>query len=136
MAIHIWPFIIIVIIVFLIISEDGSQNFTKPCHHAPVNVTAEDNPVEALDKLIHNTGLPHTAVGWRRAMIVAIFATLLILFIFYPTFPDGILVFIIAAIIFTGLYFSSTWLQFNHWKKYDEIEEKMLTNLRNQITRK
>lgn len=129
-----WPFIVIVILAYLIWTEDGSQNcLNKKCNNDPPVMTEEDSPLQGIDKLVQGIRLNHTIVGWRRAMIVAIVISILIFLIFKSRFPHGFVFFIIAMIIFLCVYFMIAFNQFSWWKTNDERIEEALISLRHRI---
>lgn len=117
-----WPFIVIVILIFCIWSEDGSLNYKfKPCHSKQLLVLDTDTSTQAIDKIIANSQT--NIVCWRRSLIVALLSTLIILWLIYPLFPDGHVIFIISLLIFTSIYFGSVWIQYSRNRYNDKIEE-------------
>lgn len=129
-----WPFIIIVLIVFLVWTEDGSQNCkSKKCHNEAPKVLQSDTVNQAIDKIIANVRLNHNIVGWRRSMLIAICVSILILMLMKSRFPHGFMFFLIAAIIFTGVYFATAWSQDKWWRENDDKIEDSLIELRNKL---
>jgi len=137
-----WPIVVIVLIVYLLWSEYGSQDCSKQsCNNRARVIYGEDDWYEAIDKINHNVHMNHTIVGWRRALLVAIIVTILVLFIFYNgkkgstpgdryavayALPDGFTVFIVTVIIFVIVYFSSAWIQYSWWRNNDyKIEDSL-----------
>ena len=131
----IWPFIIILLVAFLIWTEDGSQNcLNKKCNNSCPEINKQDKPTHMIDKIIENVRLNHTEVIWRRSLLVAIFASLLIFVLFYRKgFPHGIKMFLLIVIIFLGVYFSTSWLQLKWWKANNSKIESSLYRLRANI---
>ena len=75
-------------------------------------------------------------MGWRRALLIAVILSAIILVIFYPKLPDGFDYFLIVTIIFIVVYFTSVWFQWHWWKGRDfKIEDKLL-HLRSTIKNK
>jgi hypothetical protein len=59
--------------------------------------------------------------------------SLIILTIFYPGLPDGFDFFLVSAICFLVLYFSTAWFQYHWWRPKDYEQEDYLYNLRHQV---
>ncbi len=127
----IWPVIVVAIVIFLAVSEIGSQSCVDGhCNHYK-NIEPscpDDLSSDNIDTLISRIKINHTVVGWRRALIVAILLALVILFLFSPSeLPDGFDFFLVATILFLVIYFTTTWFQWHWWKPRDfKIEEKLL----------
>ena len=132
----IWPVIVTAIIIFLAIGEIGSQSCENGCckHYKNIDKSCSCNESSKnIDTIISRIKLNHTSVGWRRALILAMLLSLIILMIFYPGLPDGFDFFLISTILFLLIYFTSSWFQWHWWKARDfQIEQKLL-NLRHNI---
>jgi len=131
----VWPFIIIGIIVFLIWTEDGSQNcHGKWCNNTPEFITPTDTTRKIIDKIRDMVRINHTVVGWRRALLVSIFCAMFILLLFQKSFPSGIQVFIVTILIFIPVYMSCTWFVEHWWKMNDYQIESSLLQLRSMLS--
>ena len=123
----IWPIIVILLVVFLIWSEYGSQDCRyQNCNNRAQIIDHDDDLGSAIDKIKHNVYLNHTLVGWRRALLAAILLTVITLFIFCPEMPDGFTVIIVTVIFFVFIYFSSAWIQHRWWRNNDRKLDKAL----------
>jgi hypothetical protein len=146
----IWPVIVIVVMVYLIWTEYGSQDCrNQDCNNRSRIVYDFDGPersgVEAcaaeytdsnreiIDKISANVLKNHTVIGWRRSLIAAIIIGILILLIFCKEFPHGFTVFITILLTFLLVYFSSAWFQAHWWKFNDYKIDDSLQKLRNRL---
>lgn len=132
----IWPVIVTAIIIFLSISEIGSQSCQNgKCNHynniEPSSISGPSS--KNIDTLISRLKLNHTVVGWRRALILAMLLSLIILCLFYPGLPDGFDFFLISTILFLLIYFTTAWFQWHWWKPLDYKIEDRLLSLRHKI---
>ena len=128
----IWPIIIIVILTFILWSEYGSQDCRhQNCNNVALVINSNNTITETIDKTIYNLRKNHTIIGWRRALLVAIIASIIILIIFCPYFPHGFTVFLTILIIFVIVYFAQAWFQARWWRPRDRKIEQMLQKLRN-----
>lgn len=135
-----WPIIAIVVSVFLVRTENGSQNCSiirdgeQMCNHNSPLSEEDDLPEETIRKMIRSLRRHHTAVGWRRAMLVSIIISILLLmWINKGKMAHGLVFFVTAVIIFTVVYFVSVWFQ-SEWFNQNDIKiEKHLRNLENMI---
>ena len=132
----IWPVIVTAIIIFIVIGEIGSQECTggKCNHYKNIYQVKKNAPTsKKIDSLISRIKLNHTTIGWRRALLLAIVLSLIILVIFNPGLPDGFDFFLVSTILFLVIYFSTVWLQW-HWHRCKDYEnEESLLKLRHQI---
>ena len=130
----IWPIIVLTLVIFLIWADDGSQNcLNQYCNNSAPTVAKNDTPVQSIDKIIDAVRTNHTLVGWRRAIIVALIVSLLVLILLYKRFPDGFTVFLIATFVFVGVYFIDIWFQAHWWKMNDMKIEESLYKLRSTL---
>lgn len=135
----IWPVIVMAIIIFIAVAEIGSQSCQDGhCNHydSIYKVSDKDPSTEHIDSLVSRVKLNHTVVGWRRALLLAIILSLIILVLFYPGLPDGFDFFLVSTILFLVIYFTSTWFQWHWWKAKDFNIEDSLYHLRHQIKQK
>jgi hypothetical protein len=124
----IWPIIIIALVVFLVWSEDGSQNCrNKKCNNEPKRGRKEDNKEVLTDKILYNVRNNHTLVGWRRAVLASIIVALILIVVFCKGMISGFSLFILIVILFIGIYFASAWIQ-HIYKKIDFIIEDSLSD--------
>ncbi len=127
----IWPIIIIVLIVYLVWTEYGSQDCREQnCNNRAKIIHSTDTRGTAIDKISSNVLKNHAVIGWRRTLIVAIIIAIIVLLIFCKEFPHGFTVTIAILIIFLLAYFSSAWLQAHWWKFNDYKIERSLKDLR------
>lgn len=134
-SIIIWPFIVIIIICFLIWTEDGSQNLkNRQAHHhsPPINYLDSNRTIISKTQVaVSNRG---NVVGWRRAMLISIILTLGILFFLNPTvFPHGFTVLIISTIIFLVIYFTFVDFQSRYISSRTEEIDETLTLLKKRF---
>ena len=130
-----WPIIVIVIIVFLVWSEYGSQDCrTQSCNNKALEITDDDSLTEIIDKIQYSVRKNHTLVEWRRSMIVAIFVTLLLMLYLSSTqMVHGFVFLIVAIMIFFATYFASAWFQ-AHWFYFNDVKiEQALRELRDRL---
>lgn len=99
-----WPIIIIFLIIYILWTDDKSQNCKdKPCLNSPYFYTNDNND---LVNIIHNNiDRYHILVNWRLCLLTAILLALILLFLFTDTFPHGFVVLLTIIIIFTFIYF-------------------------------
>lgn len=136
-----WPVIVTALIIFLTISEIGSQSCADGnCgHFRSVNAPNNENKKltsNYIDGLISRIKLNHTVVGWRRSLILAIILSLIILLPYNDGLPDGLDFFLIATILFLIIYFVSSWFQWHWWKARDHEMEDELLLLRDDIKKR
>ncbi len=124
----VWPIIVFFIVIILIAAEVAYQ---KPQNTN--NSNNAKNPTTNIDEVINNNNLNHNVVGWRRAMLLSIFLSLIVLIGFYAEFPDGYDFFLVAVILFIVIYLFSVWFQWNWWKPKDTIIESELLKIRHKI---
>lgn len=133
----IWPLIVLGLLVFLIWSEDGSQNCKngKMCNNSAPALHSTDSNRTIIDKINIAIRNNHTLVAWRRVLIASLLIALLVfLFLFDRTYlPHGFVYFITVLIIFVGLYFSSSWIQHSWWRHNNKRIEACLHSLRHSI---
>lgn len=135
----IWPVIVTAIIIFLTIEEISSQSCGDGyCNHYK-NIdpsSVDDLSSKNIDTLISRIILNHTTVGWRRALIIAMLLSLIILAVFYSELPDGFDFFLVSTFIFLAIYLTSSWFQWNWWRVHDYKIEQSLLNLRHNVKEK
>lgn len=125
-----WPFLgffFLGIIIYLLISEIASQDCeSQVCVNATPCPERRDMPEEIIDKLIVTLRTNHSPVEWRKALLIGLIISFVILF---PriTLRNYLLV---ALIIFFTTYFSLTWSSWNYWRKTDNYIEEQLLSLR------
>lgn len=135
-----WPVIAIVLAVFLVRTENGSQNCSiirdgeQVCNHNSPLFEEYDLPEDSIDKMIRMLRRHHTVVGWRRAMLISIIISILLLMWFNRgKMVHGLVFFVTAVIIFTVVYFTSVWFQSEWFAQNDIMIEKHLRKLEHMI---
>ena len=147
-----WPIIIIVIMVYLIWTEYGSQDCrNQDCNNRAKIVydfdesrgatsgvetcdsTHNDSNGDIIDKISTNIMKNHTVIGWRRSLIASIVIAILILIIFCQEFPHGFTVVMTVLLVFMIVYFSSAWFQAHWWKFNDYKIDDSLQKFRNRL---
>lgn len=117
-----WPIIVITIIVFLVLSEYGSQDCRdNKCNAYHMELNDHDSTIDIFDKLNKNVNKWHNTVLWRLSLLGALLATLLISFIFAPHFIHGYAFFLITILLFTLIYFTMAWFN-DHWWKFNDYK--------------
>lgn len=150
----IWPLIIILVLVYLIWTEYGSQD----CRNQDCNNRAKivyesytdnsefnnrsgvefdsntvDSNEEIIDKISTNVMQNHTIVTWRRSIIAAILISLVILFIFCKEFPHGFTVLLTVFFVFMAVQISANWFQAHWWLFNDYKIDRSLQTLRQRV---
>ena len=123
-----WPVIVMALIICLAVTEIGSQSCADGnCDYFNNLETNSKVTSKSIDNLISRVSINHTVVGWRRALILAMLLSLIILFFYQDNLPDGFDFFLVATIIFLAIYLTSSWLQWHWWKARDfKIEDELL----------
>lgn len=138
--------IAVVLIYFCIWSEKSSQDckdINHPCINSTPVVNINDSTIEAIEKIIETNRKNFNSVGWRRSMIVALIATLIILILaligsfdplerllgFLPNEKvNGVRIFLIVVLIFTLVYLSTVYLQNCWWApKCQQVEDQLMS---------
>lgn len=121
----IWPVIAaaaFLVLVALEVIQDRTYMGTRP-----------SNASERIDYAILRLNQKQNMVGWRISLIVSILLSLIILFIFTPTLPNGFDFFLVTMFLFTIIYLGINWFYWHWHKPNDSKYEKELLNLRHQI---
>lgn len=155
----IWPLIVVLVLVYLIWTEYGSQDCRKQnCNNRAgiiyvgkkeynddimgvkyiddsdkSNITTNE---EIIDKISANIIQNHTIITWRRSMIASILIALVILFIFCAEFPHGFTVLLTVLIIFIAIQISANWFQAHWWLFNDYKIDESLKQLRSKLNNK
>ena len=129
-----WPVIVMALIIFLTVSEIGSQSCADGhCNHFRSIDPPSDITSKNIDSLISRIRINHTVVGWRRALILAMILSLIILMFYDDGLPSGFDFFLVAVIIFLAIYLTTSWLQWHWWKARDFKVEDQLLLLRSEV---
>lgn len=129
-----WILIVVIIVIYILWTENASQNcLGKQCHNTPEVFSEEDDTITSVDKISRNNRKNHEIVVWRRSMLVAIVASAIISVIIYRGIPCGFDYFMIALYIFVVVVFSESWFQAHWWKMNGYKIEGSLKNLRNSV---
>lgn len=100
-----WPYLTLIILIFLIMTEYGSQDCSQQnCHERVVEIFECDNTDEIIRKVKTSINAQYNIVLWRQALIIAIISSFLILFIFCRRFPPGYVYFLVTFFIFAVVY--------------------------------
>jgi len=130
-----WPIIVITIIIFLILSEYGSQDCTdNKCNERHIESFDNDSTIDILDKINKNVNKWHNVVLWRLALLGSLLATLVITFVFLPKFANGYAFFLISIFLFAVFYFTMAWFNDHWWKWNDYKLEKDLKVLKQRFS--
>ena len=125
-----WPVLITAIIIFLAVSEIGSQDCDSgSCGHYKSKIKTNND----VDNVINQLRLNHTSIGWRRALILSMLLSLIIITLFYPGLPDGFDFFLVSTILFLIIYFTGSWFEWHWWNVKDNQIEDRLLELRHNI---
>ena len=108
----------IIIITYCTWSEILSQDLELSyCNNKTTKVDDTDNIYQTVEKITDTIRKNSYAVGWRRAIIIAVIFTVLLLFFFECcSFINYILsIFILFSIVYFGtLWFQYRWIQRNN----------------------
>ena len=102
-----------------------------------------DSYIDILDKVRRAVKTNYKIVVWRRAMLVSLLSSAIIIPILYilqlcasdgvDISIDGFDYFMVASIVFTVVYFSETWLQ-SHWHKMNSNKiNRSVLELRSRV---
>lgn len=131
---EIWPLLWIGVLVFAVWSENGSQNCNGgKCNNSAPEINEKDGSTDIIDKTCVAVRTSNYLVGWRRALIVSLLVSIIIVWMFFDKVPHGFVYFIILLLIFIPVYFSSSLIQFSHWKHRNNEIERQLRVLRSSI---
>lgn len=140
---YFWPFLIIIllILVFLIWSEYGSQDCRfdettnlQECHNKALKIEKDDSPQEIIEKIIYSVRKNHAIVSWRRAVFFGIIASLFIFIYYYrQNLPNGFIFFMITLIIIIIIYFCLTWFGAHWFRMNDDKIENALKSLAGKL---
>lgn len=129
-----WPFIIVILLTFLIWTEDESQNLFNPrCHHRSPSILLMDDDKRIIDKTLIALQNQSNVVGWRRALIASILLTIFLLFLLITVFPSGFTIFLVITMFFVTFYFSSIWIMSRWYTPNNEKIKMELLKIRTKI---
>lgn len=129
-----WVVVVIVIIAYIIWTEDRSQNcLGKPCQHSPPPITVYDSYRHRLDKVIYAINLNHTVVDWRRAVLAGLIVVLVLASLMVSSL-DGTKVLMASLILILGYYLLWAWLTWTWSRPNDSYLVKQLNKLRPRKT--
>ena len=130
----VWPFIIVILLTFLIWTEDESQNlYNLRCHHRAPTILVMDGDRKIIDKTLIAVQNQSNVVGWRRSLIASLLVTIFLLFIFLTVFPTGFTILLVTCMFFVTFYFSSIWIMSRGYTPNNEIIKAELLALRSKI---
>ncbi|MNK68602.1 hypothetical protein D3C87_879650 [compost metagenome] len=124
--------IVVISVILLLMLEYKYQDCIngKPCKSGFINVDTSDS---TIDQLLEMVTISESYVTWRLSLIVALLLTIPITYLILYRMPNLQEFLITALIIFTGCYFSSSWL-WSHWVQPNNAKIKsMLLQLRKEL---
>lgn len=122
----IWPVVTVATIIYLLSSEINTSLYDS-------RNNVEQTISDRIDKVIDHIAMNHEAVEWRRVLLISIFLSLVILYLFNPKFPDGFDFFLVTFLIFLVLYPISNLFSYYWHESKDGIHKEKLLKLRNQV---
>lgn len=129
-----WPVIVMALIIFLAVTEIASQSCADGnCNQFKDVEPGSEITSKSIDSLISRVSINHTVVGWRRALILAMLLSLIILFFYDDGLPHGFDFFLVATIIFLTISLTSNWLEWHWWKARNFKMEDELLLLRSEV---
>lgn len=131
----IWPVIFMGVIIYLILSEIGSQDCTtQNCNNKLPVLNDDDTSVEMIDKINEALRKLHRTVTWRLSMICAIIISVFILAVFYMSkMISGIVFFILVLTIFFIIAACFSWFNAHFHRQNSYKEEQTLYELRHKV---
>jgi hypothetical protein len=131
-----WPWIallFLLLFVYLVSTEIQSQDcHERLCYNTTPTPNPEDTPYSMIDKLITTLRVNHSPVEWRKALLLGLITSLIVLAFFAKclTLSNFILV---GLIVFIVVYFAATWTNWTYWRGVDTCLERELLRLRSKI---
>lgn len=131
----IWPVIIMTVLVYLVVSEIGSQDCTtQKCNNKLTPIYETDTTVEMIDKINEGLRKNHRTVTWRISMICAIIISIFIVSFFYATkMISGIVMFLLILVIFFIVAAIFSWFNAHYYRQISYKEEQTLQELRHKV---
>jgi len=131
----IWPVIFTAIVIYLILSEVGSQDCTtQNCNNKLPVLYDTDTDVEMIDKINEMLRKNHRTVTWRLSFIAAVIIALVIVALFYSSnMISGIVFFLLMLIIFFVTAACFSWFNAHFWRQISYKEEQTLMELRHKV---
>jgi FtsH-binding integral membrane protein len=136
-----WWILVLLIIIYLIWAENGSQNcYERECNNLPPKVNS-DSYLENISRVIETIRLNHTYVDWRRAMLIALILAFIIPIVLSVVFNqdvnlNGYRYFVIATVMFFLIYSFFIYHQRDFARSRDKEIENHLLSLRTKYIRR
>ena len=108
----------------------------KLCTHSVPSPDQNDNYDTYINKLKGMVRNNYDYVSWRQALLVAILATLLVVFYLKGRLPTLLEFFIVGIIIFLFVYMSFSWLWTHFFHPNGQAIENQLQVLRDRHTKR
>jgi len=131
----IWPVILTAVVIYLILSEFGSQDCTtQDCNNRLPVLYDDDTEVEMIDKINEALRKNHRLVTWRLSFICGFIISLFIIAMFYSAnMISGIVFFILLLTIFFVTAACFSWFNAHYWRQISYKEEQTLMELRHKV---
>ena len=128
-----WPFVallFLLLFVYLIWTEIQSQDCDgRLCYNTTPQAESTDTAREMIDKMITTLRVNHSPVEWRKALLIGLFVSFLVIVLTGLTL--NLRNFVLAGlIVFILVYFAATWTNWVYWKEIDVYIERQLLQLR------
>ena len=138
----IWPLIVITLVVLLTWSEyqdqdcrfDGVNIETQKCLNKAQPILPTDTKEEIIDKIIYSVRKNHNLISWKRALVAAMLASILIFMYYYRNnLPNGFIYLMITLVIFLIIFFPLVWFGAHWFRMNDDKIEEALIAFRNKV---
>jgi len=131
----IWPVIFAAVIIYLILSEVGSQDCTtQHCNNKLPVLNEDDTTVEMIDKINEGLRKNHRTVTWRLSFICAVIISIIIVALFYVNkMISGIVMFLLILLIFFIIAACFSWFNAHYYRQISYKEEQVLQELRHKV---
>ena len=130
-----WLVLFVIVIVFLLIYTEYLEHdcLPKKGSTSQKSKISDDNPLIIVDKIRGMARNNYNYVTWRLALLAGIIAALPIVYYLKSGCVDVFEWFLVALLIFTAAYFSSSWIWSHFFYPNGKEIEKSLTQLRDRI---
>ena len=126
-----------IVIVFLIWSEDRSQNCRdKICINTTPSAQVDDHPHDIIDKSAETLRRNQITVDWRRSMLIAMVVAIVTVPFILKKWPTSRQMVIATMVIFIVAYISCVWMQERWWVAHGNHIEKHLLQYRKKHSSK
>ena len=135
-TIETWPglaLLFLLLFVYLVTTEIQSQDCEdRLCYNTTPSPQAGDSSYDMIDKMVTTLRVNHSPVEWRKALMIGLILSLVIICLFGSTMTIRNYV-IIVLIIFLVVYFISTWTNWVYWRDVDTKIDRKLLRLRSHL---